>query len=174
MALVLALVLVVLLGLTSASSAQDIDLVDLFASGGSPTGMLFELLGDTDNYRVRDVLQQIPLAMLTQSDEFKQTSATVAETAGFDCNLTGVDPACFLEEFAGHVGAPWKTREIDTQKAADLVTRFLQPHGLTMSGAIALCIISPAAMPFLTDTETSGISAASVINEAKTACRKSV
>ncbi|CBZ53527.1 conserved hypothetical protein [Neospora caninum Liverpool] len=174
MALFSALGAVILLGLTSVSSAQDIDLADLFASGGSPTGMLFELLGDGDNYRLRDVLQQIPGAMLTQSDELKQSSASVAETAGFDCNLTGVDPACFLEEFAGRLGAPWKTSEIDAQKAADLVSRFLQPHGLTMSGAVAVCIIAPAAMPFLVDTETSELSTASVINETKAACRKSV
>ncbi|PFH38495.1 hypothetical protein BESB_008370 [Besnoitia besnoiti] len=163
----------VVLGLTSVSSAQDIDLADLFASGGSPTGMLFELLGDEDNYRVRDVLQQIPGGMLTQSDEFKQSSATIADTAGFDCNLTDIDPACFLEEFAGRVGASWKTQDIDTQKASDLVARFLQPHGLTMSGAVAICVISPAAMPFLVDSEASELSTADVINGAKAACRKS-
>ncbi|PHJ19554.1 hypothetical protein CSUI_006615 [Cystoisospora suis] len=155
------------------SSAQDIDLAELFGSGASPTGMLFDLLGEGDNFRMRDVLKLIPGGMQTQSEELKGSSGSVDEIPSFDCNLTGIDPACFLIEFASRVGASWKTQEVDAEKAADLVARFLQPHGLTTSAAVAICVVSPAAIPFLVDNENGPASTGDVINGAKTACMKS-
>lgn len=101
------LFVVAFFALAGKTLAQDVDLSELFASGASPTGMLFDLLGDGDNFRVRDVLRLIPEAMRTQSEELKTSGASADETSGFDCNLSGVDPACFLIEFASKVAHVW-------------------------------------------------------------------
>ncbi|XP_022592847.2 uncharacterized protein LOC34618314 [Cyclospora cayetanensis] len=132
--------------------------------------MLFAFLETQEDFSgAAQALSTFPSICKTQGlDQPKQAMSTSPE---INCNLTGVDPECFLINISGQVGKSWGTQEADEQKAAQMIQKLLKGQELVLHAAITACAAAPLAVPLLSQFGTELPSAAEVINEAAAACR---
>ncbi|KAF8821210.1 hypothetical protein IE077_002320 [Cardiosporidium cionae] len=79
-----------------------------------------------------------------------QFPAIFAQLSNQQCTLIGVNPRCFLIDYAGAIGATWNTTSADIQKMTQFVDTLLQPLGLTRSFAKLVCFSAPKTFPILT------------------------
>ncbi|CDJ66483.1 hypothetical protein, conserved [Eimeria necatrix] len=105
------------------------------------------------------------------SSSSSSSSSTAADNDRVDCNLTGVDPECFLVNLAGQVGKTWGTQLADEQRAAEMVQKLLQGEDATLQAAVAACAATPLAVPLLVQFGSALPSPAAVVAEASAACR---
>ena len=93
----------------SLCSAQDFEISPDILLAGSPAAMLFAFLDTQEDFSgASQALAALPTVCKTQgltesssSSSSSTSAAGKAAAADVDCNLTGVDPECFLINLAG-------------------------------------------------------------------------
>ncbi|CDJ40843.1 hypothetical protein, conserved [Eimeria tenella] len=139
--------------------------------------MLFAFLDTQEDFSgAAAALSAIPSLCKTEGiQNFNKRSSSSSNAAAandhVDCNLTGVDPECFLVNLAGQVGKTWGTQLADEQRAAEMVQKLLQGEDATLQAAVAACAATPLAVPLLVQFGSALPSPAAVVAEASAACR---
>lgn len=153
-----------------ATNGQEFEISPEILLAGSPAAMLFAFLETQEDFSgASQALTTLPSLCKTEGIG-KAFQTTDAETK-VDCNLTGVDPECFLVNLAGQVGKSWGTQLADEEKAAEMIDKLLKGRGLTLQAAAAACAAAPLVVPLLSQFGTEMNSAAEVINDAAISCR---
>ncbi|CDJ57156.1 hypothetical protein, conserved [Eimeria maxima] len=88
------------------ASAQDFEISPDILLAGSPAAMLFAFLDTQEDFSgASQALAALPSVCKTQglaeTLTSSRSSSSEAVAANVDCNLTGVDPECFLINLAG-------------------------------------------------------------------------
>lgn len=152
------------------ANGQDFEISPEILLAGSPAAMLFAFLETQEDFSgASQALTSLPSLCKTEGIEeaFQNTDATTK----VNCNLTGVDPECFLINIAGQVGKSWGTQLADEEKAAEMIEKLLKGRGLTLQAATAACVAAPLVVPLLSQFGTEMNSAAEVISDAAISCR---
>lgn len=153
-----------------AANGQDFEISSDILLAGSPAAMLFAFLDTQEDFSgASQALSVLPSAC--QTDGLANVPETISAEAAIDCNLTGVDPECFLINIAGQVGKSWGSQLSDEERAAEMIEKLLKSRGLTMQAAAVACVAAPLIVPLLSQFGTEINSPAEVINEASMACR---
>lgn len=157
------------LGAAYAVSIPEFEISPEVLLAGSPAAMLFAFLETHEDFSgAEQALTVLPSVCKTEG--LDKVSASFTETR-VDCNLTDVDPECFLKNLAGQVGKSWGTKEVDEAKAAEVIDRLLKQRNLTLQAAAVACAASPLIIPLLAQFGTEMNPVPQVIAEATQACR---
>ncbi|KAL8429699.1 hypothetical protein ACSSS7_006417 [Eimeria intestinalis] len=154
----------------SSITAQEFEISPEILLAGSPAAMLFAFLDTQEDFTgASQTLTVLPSVCKTEGIQ-KAVEVAQADQV-LDCNLTGVDPECFLINIAGQVGKSWGSQLADEEKAAEMIEKLLKGRGLTLQAAAVACAAAPLVVPLLSQFGTEMASPAEVINEASLACR---